>query len=155
MERKDLENKVLLKQKEWGVSFGWQVVATISKGSHKAVIKIKDGNKNHYDITIDGIEGFDTAKSESEAKQKANKLLEDISSGKLGAPISGVSLATGKILWWDERDGNGIVKDSNGNEWYIDTSVIKSGTPARGKTCDFDPNPTAGYKYGTKNVRIK
>lgn len=30
----------------------------------------------------------------------------------------------GKVLWWDKRDGDGIVTDEAGNEHYIDTSVL-------------------------------
>ena len=31
----------------------------------------------------------------------------------------------GKILWWDDRDGFGIVKDAYGNEYYFDSSVVQ------------------------------
>ena len=31
----------------------------------------------------------------------------------------------GKILWFDERDGNGIIVDPHGNEFYFDNSVLK------------------------------
>lgn len=30
----------------------------------------------------------------------------------------------GKILWFRDRDGNGIILDDDGNEWYFDVSVI-------------------------------
>ncbi len=30
----------------------------------------------------------------------------------------------GKVLWWSHRDGNGIIIDSNGNEYYFDRSVL-------------------------------
>jgi len=35
----------------------------------------------------------------------------------------------GKILWWSERDGNGVICDPHGNEFYFDKSVtfIKRG----------------------------
>jgi cold shock CspA family protein len=40
---------------------------------------------------------------------------------------------TGKVLWWDERDGKGIIEDAEGNEHYFDTSVLKKGLkPKRG-----------------------
>lgn len=32
----------------------------------------------------------------------------------------------GKILWWSERDGNGVISDSLGNEYYFDNSVVNS-----------------------------
>lgn len=32
----------------------------------------------------------------------------------------------GKVLWWDERDGNGIIKDAAGKKYYFDTSVLDS-----------------------------
>ena len=31
----------------------------------------------------------------------------------------------GKVLWWSERDENGIVVDLHGNEFYFDRSVLK------------------------------
>lgn len=30
-----------------------------------------------------------------------------------------------KLLWYDQRDGHGIVQDIQGNEYYIDSSVLK------------------------------
>jgi len=30
-----------------------------------------------------------------------------------------------KLLWYDHRDGNGIVEDAAGNEYYIDSSVLQ------------------------------
>ena len=32
---------------------------------------------------------------------------------------------TGKILWYSERDKNGIIKTSEGVEYYFDISVVK------------------------------
>ena len=30
----------------------------------------------------------------------------------------------GRVLWWSERDENGIVVDPSGNEFYFDRSVL-------------------------------
>ena len=30
----------------------------------------------------------------------------------------------GKVLWWDKRDGRGIIQDASGNEYYVDSSVL-------------------------------
>lgn len=30
----------------------------------------------------------------------------------------------GRVLWWSEKDENGIIVDPNGNEFYFDRSVI-------------------------------
>lgn len=30
----------------------------------------------------------------------------------------------GKILWWSNRDENGVLLDSKGNEYYFDRSVL-------------------------------
>lgn len=30
----------------------------------------------------------------------------------------------GKILWWSERDCNGVILDPSGNEFYFDSSVV-------------------------------
>lgn len=32
----------------------------------------------------------------------------------------------GTVLWWDSRDGNGIIKDDKDNRYYFDTSVLQS-----------------------------
>jgi cold shock CspA family protein len=29
----------------------------------------------------------------------------------------------GKILWWNDRDGFGVLEDADGNEFYFDSSV--------------------------------
>lgn len=31
----------------------------------------------------------------------------------------------GRVLWWSERDENGIIVDPQGNEFYFDRSVLK------------------------------
>ena len=31
----------------------------------------------------------------------------------------------GKILWWDQKDQNGVVVDASGNEYYFDISVVE------------------------------
>ena len=31
----------------------------------------------------------------------------------------------GRVLWWSDRDENGIIVDPNGNEFYFDRSVLK------------------------------
>ncbi len=36
---------------------------------------------------------------------------------KLGQKIIGF------VLWWSERDGNGVIQDRSGNEFYFDRSV--------------------------------
>lgn len=33
-------------------------------------------------------------------------------------------LYTGTVLWWDARDGYGIIVDENNNETYFDSSVV-------------------------------
>lgn len=30
----------------------------------------------------------------------------------------------GRVLWWSERDGKGIIVDPSGNEFYFDSSVL-------------------------------
>lgn len=30
----------------------------------------------------------------------------------------------GKILWWNDRDGFGVIEDAHGNEYYFDSSVV-------------------------------
>lgn len=35
-------------------------------------------------------------------------------------------LLTGKILWFSERDKNGVIIDENKNEYYFDISVVEN-----------------------------
>jgi cold shock CspA family protein len=39
----------------------------------------------------------------------------------------------GKVLWWDARDQNGIIKDSDGRKFYFDVSVIDSKSASKVK----------------------
>jgi cold shock CspA family protein len=34
----------------------------------------------------------------------------------------------GKVLWWNDRDGFGVIEDAAGNEYYFDTSSTISPT---------------------------
>jgi cold shock CspA family protein len=45
----------------------------------------------------------------------------------------GLMSLIGKILWWDERDGNGLIKDSSGKKYYFDSSVLAN--PIKSKIC--------------------
>jgi cold shock CspA family protein len=50
---------------------------------------------------------------------------------------------TGQVLWWDERDGNGIIVSGNSRtEWYFDISVLKprESVVKRGDWVTFQPN---------------
>ena len=50
----------------------------------------------------------------------------------------------GKVLWWDDRDGNGIIKDVSGQKFYFDTSVVSSQYIKKiksGLTVRFEVNP--------------
>jgi hypothetical protein len=31
---------------------------------------------------------------------------------------------TGRVLWWSDRDQNGVIVDPSGNEFYFDCSVL-------------------------------
>lgn len=37
----------------------------------------------------------------------------------------------GRCLWFDERDGHGVVEDEQGNEYYSDTSAIIDRKPLK------------------------
>ena len=40
----------------------------------------------------------------------------------------GYMITQGKVLWFSEQDGNGIIVDNQGNEHYTDISVIEGRT---------------------------
>lgn len=47
----------------------------------------------------------------------------------------------GKVLWWSHRDENGVISDSQGNEYYFDKSVVGSRIIAkieRGSIVNFE-----------------
>lgn len=49
----------------------------------------------------------------------------------------------GRVLWWSNRDENGIIVDPLGNEFYFDRSVLKSNVRlkiARNKLVYFKVN---------------
>lgn len=48
-------------------------------------------------------------------------------------------MPSGKILWWDKRDGQGII-EANGIEYYFDSSVVSNGEPKSGLMAWFDVN---------------
>ena len=53
----------------------------------------------------------------------------------------------GVVIWWDERDRNGVVKSSDGKKYYFDASVL-------------DPKSRAKVQAGTlvkfeRNTKIK
>lgn len=63
----------------------------------------------------------------------------------------------GKILWWDQKDQNGIIVDANGNEFYFDISVIegrKSSMLKRGTVVQFQVNTTINKTVCAKAVVI-
>lgn len=35
------------------------------------------------------------------------------------------NLVVGKVLWWSEKNENGVIVDPQGNEYYFDRSVIE------------------------------
>jgi hypothetical protein len=35
-----------------------------------------------------------------------------------------INKVIGKILWWSNKDENGVISDSQGNEYYFDRSVM-------------------------------
>jgi hypothetical protein len=50
----------------------------------------------------------------------------------------------GVVLWWDERDRNGVVKGSDGKRYYFDLSVVDSRTRTKiqaGTLVKFEKNP--------------
>lgn len=71
---------------------------------------------------------------------------------------------TGTVLWFDLRDGNGIVKDAAGNEYYIDVSVMDDRAQAavqaaymggpRTVRLQFERNKDIAHVSCAKNVRL-
>lgn len=50
----------------------------------------------------------------------------------------------GKVLWWDDRDGIGVIKDVDGRKFYFDVSVLTAqqrGKMKSGVAVRFEQNP--------------
>lgn len=64
----------------------------------------------------------------------------------------------GEILWWSERNGNGIIIDRSGNEYYIDRSVLSKTQEqklSRGVKVSFSPKRLQPENLLTaKNIKI-
>ncbi|OQW48547.1 MAG: hypothetical protein A4S09_13680 [Proteobacteria bacterium SG_bin7] len=62
----------------------------------------------------------------------------------------------GKILWWDQKDQNGIIVDANGNEFYFDISVIenKRSSPKTGAVVQFQKNDSITKILCAKSVSL-
>lgn len=62
----------------------------------------------------------------------------------------------GYILWFDQRDGNGIVKDNEGIQYYIDSSAIESDLYLlkSGKEVEFVLNTEIKHINCGKDVKV-
>lgn len=63
----------------------------------------------------------------------------------------------GSVLWWSDKDGNGIIIDSNRNEFYFDISVLKlkTGQKITAKSIViFKPNNCITDVLCAKNVHV-
>jgi hypothetical protein len=63
----------------------------------------------------------------------------------------------GRVLWWSERDENGIIVDPLGNEFYFDRSVLKVSSKnkiTRKKLVYFELNKIIKDCLCACNVRI-
>ena len=67
-------------------------------------------------------------------------------------------MKNGKVLWWDNRDKNGVLEDISGNRFYFDSSVIdknalKSIRP--GAILFFEVNSSIDHTPCAHNVSSK
>lgn len=63
----------------------------------------------------------------------------------------------GKVLWWSEKDQNGIIVDPNGNEFYFDRSVLKLKSkqiPQRHMLVTFEYNQNIHDCLCARNIKI-
>lgn len=64
----------------------------------------------------------------------------------------------GRVLWWSDKDENGIIVDPNGNEFYFDRSVLKlkpSQTIERKSIVTFAINQSVNDCLCACNVQVK
>lgn len=63
----------------------------------------------------------------------------------------------GKILWWNGRDGFGVIEDAGGREFYFDASVITlkpKQQVKRGSVVTFQQNPNISDRLCAHKVRV-
>ncbi len=63
----------------------------------------------------------------------------------------------GRVLWWSDRDQNGIIVDLDGNEFYFDRSVLKlksNQTIRRKSVVTFSYNQSISDCICACNVRM-
>ncbi|NOT79381.1 MAG: hypothetical protein HOP07_10350 [Bacteriovoracaceae bacterium] len=63
----------------------------------------------------------------------------------------------GRVLWWSDKDKNGIITDPRGNEYYFDESVLKTISKKKvisGAIVLFDENTSVIDVVCAKNVEI-
>lgn len=62
----------------------------------------------------------------------------------------------GKVLWWDACDGNGVIIDPAGNEYYFDSSVLSRGSkaPKASQYVLFEVNPAIRGTACAHKVRL-
>jgi len=58
-------------------------------------------------------------------------------------------MLTGNVLWWSERDKNGVLVDSQGNEYYFDISVLID------KNASFEHNQSVSFSRNEKITNIR
>jgi cold shock CspA family protein len=59
----------------------------------------------------------------------------------------------GRVLWFDERDGYGVIKALDGTEHYVDLSVLPGRQPLReGTLVRFQLNPSIKHLNCARNV---
>lgn len=61
-------------------------------------------------------------------------------------------MKTAKVIWFDQKDGNGIITDSNNIEYYIDLSVIIDKQIRSGDKVLFMLNEEIKHVRCAKNV---
>lgn len=107
--------------------------------------RTRDAQHDYDPESIDKlIYKLQTSKSEKEQKKLESKMFPKLS--KL----------EGKVLWYSERDGHGIIVDSSGIEYYFDSSVIKSKIPKnmKGVLVTFELNTKIKDVRCAKNVKF-
>lgn len=62
---------------------------------------------------------------------------------------------TGRILWYCERDGNGIILTPDNKEWYFDSSVLKFTYTRNATLVTFDHNTKISDCRCACNVQLK
>jgi cold shock CspA family protein len=109
---------------------------------HFTAIKGMDKNNYHWPTQSDQVKFSCISGLSCEFDVIEDTTFVQVSSLRLVDDVETPAVYLGRVLWFDERDGYGIVVDIHGNENYVDVSVTPNrASLKRDQLVSFEINP--------------